>query len=84
MLLQIASSGYHTKDQPYKHHVPRDIQSTLFRLATGHAFIGSYQLCFRLEHPSPEQVEVACECGAVPEDPEHILLHCPLTQEQGR
>ena len=30
MILQVTSTGYHANDQTYKHHVPRDIQSTLF------------------------------------------------------
>ena len=81
MVLQIASSGYHTKDQTYEHQVPRDIQLTLFCLAMGHAFTGVYRLRFRQDHLSPAWEEVACECGATPEDTEHVLLHCPLTQQ---
>lgn len=81
LILQIASSGYHLKGKTYEHHVPRDIQSTLFRLATGHAFTGAYRLRFRHEHLSPAQEEVACECGATPEDTEHVLLDCPLTHQ---
>ncbi|KAI0271946.1 hypothetical protein BGY98DRAFT_76267 [Russula aff. rugulosa BPL654] len=64
----------------YVHHVPRDIQSTLFRLITGHAFTGAYRLKFnRPNLPPAMEQEVACVCGAVPEDTEHVLLQCPLT-----
>ncbi|KAH9980509.1 hypothetical protein BJV74DRAFT_104398 [Russula compacta] len=79
MILQIASTGYRFKGQHYEHHVPQDIQSTLFRLATGHAFTGEYRLRFRHHLLPATEEEVSCECGALPEDTEHVLLHCPLT-----
>ena len=80
MVLQIASLGYHTKDQTYKHQVPWNIQLTLFHLAMGHAFTSIYWLRFQQDHLSPVQEEVACKCGATLEDTEHVLLHCPLMQ----
>jgi hypothetical protein len=58
-------------------------RSTLTRLITGHAFTGAYRIKFRHKNlPPATEEEVACACGAVPEDTEHVLLHCPLTHEQ--
>ena len=69
------------KGQKYAHHVPRDVQSTLLRLITGHAFI--YLLEFKCPNlPPATEREVACVCSAVPEDTEHVLLHCPLTHHR--
>ena len=84
-ILRIASTGIQSKRNKYVHHVPRDIQSTLFRLITGHAFTGAYRLRFKhLNLPPATEEEVACACGAVPEDTEHVLLHCPLTHHHRR
>lgn len=32
--------------------------------------------------PPATEEDTACACGAVPEDTEHVLLHCPLTHDQ--
>ena len=83
MILRIASKGIRKKGRTYLHRVPRAVQSTLTRLITGHAFTGSYRLKFQRKNlPPATEEEVACACGAVPEDTEHVLLHCPLTHEQ--
>jgi hypothetical protein len=82
-ILRIASKGLRRKGHTYSHRVPRDVQSTLIRLITGHAFTGAYRLKFHRKNlPPATEEEVACACGAVPEDTEHVLLHCPLTHEQ--
>jgi len=82
-ILRIASKGLRRKGHTYSHRVPRDIQSTLIRLITGHAFTGAYRIKFQRKNlPPATEGEVACACGAVPEDTEHVLLHCPLTHEQ--
>jgi hypothetical protein len=84
-ILRIASTGIRVKGTKYVHHIPRDIQSTLFRLITGHAFTGAYRLKFKRSNlPPATEEEVACACGAVPEDTEHVLLHCPLTHHHRR
>jgi hypothetical protein len=49
--------------------------STLYRIITGHAFIGAYTERFYPLH-TPEQV--ACPCGEPVQTVEHVLLHCPL------
>ena len=83
MILRIASKGLRRKGRTFLHRVPRAVQSTLTRLITGHAFIGAYRLKFQQKNrPPATEEEVACACGAVPEDTEHVLLHCPLTHEQ--
>ena len=47
---------------------------TLYRLITGHAFIGAYTQCFYTQH-TPEQI--ACDCSEPVQTVEHILLKCP-------
>jgi hypothetical protein len=82
-ILRIASTGIRSKGRTLSHRVSRTVQSTLTRLITGHAFIGAYRLRFRRKSlPPATEEEVACACGAVPEDTEHVLLHCPLTHDQ--
>jgi hypothetical protein len=82
-ILRIASTGLRRKGHTFSHRVPRAVQSTLIRLITGHAFIGAYRLKFQRKNlPPATEEEVACACGAVPEDTEHVLLHCPLTHDQ--
>jgi hypothetical protein len=49
--------------------------STLYRIITGHAFIGAYTEQFNPQH-TPEQV--ACPCGEPVQTVEHVLLICPL------
>src|SRR6266852_8917485 len=47
-----------------------------------HTFTGAYHLKFpRKNLPQAAEEDVACTCGAIPEDTEHVLLHCPLTHE---
>src|SRR6267154_407841 len=83
MILKIASTGLRKKGHTFSHRVPRTVQSSLICLITGHAFIGAYRLKFQRKNlPPATEEEVACACGAVPEDTEHILLHCPLTHDQ--
>ena len=83
LVLWIASTGVRRKGRTYFHRVPREVQSTLTRLITGHAFTGAYRLKFQRKNlPPATEEEVACACGAVPEDTEHVLLHCPLTHDQ--
>jgi hypothetical protein len=80
MLRVMASTGIRIKGKKYVHHIPRDVQSTLFHLITGHAFTGAYRLKFKRPNlPPAMEEEVACACGAVPKDTEHVLLHCLLT-----
>jgi len=83
LILRIASTGVQAKGQVFSQRVSREIQSTLTRLITGHAFTGAYHLMFKHKNlPLATEEEIACVCGAVPEDTEHVLLHCPLTHEQ--
>lgn len=49
--------------------------ATLYRLLTGHAFIGEYTQRF---YPLHTQDQIACQCGAPLQTVEHVLLHCPL------
>jgi hypothetical protein len=82
-ILRIASTGLRKNGQTFIQHVSRETQSTLMRLITGHAFLGAYRLKFPHKNlPPATEEEVACACGAVPEDTEHVLLHCPLTHDQ--
>jgi len=82
-ILRIASTGIKRKGQTLSHRVSRETQATLIRLITGHAFLGAYRLRFQRKNlPPATEEEVACACGAVPEDTEHVLLHCPLTHDQ--
>jgi hypothetical protein len=48
---------------------------TLYRIITGHAFIGSYTQGSYSQH-TPEQI--ACPCGEPVQTVEHVLLDCPL------
>jgi hypothetical protein len=48
--------------------------STLFRLITGHAFIGSYTARFRPDADEP----VDCPCGTPLQTVQHVLTACPL------
>ncbi|KAN0105484.1 hypothetical protein V8E52_011010 [Russula decolorans] len=82
-IFRIASTGIRKNGHTFSHRVPRTVQSTLTRLITGHAFTGAYRIKFqRKSLPPATEDEVACACGAVPEDTEHVLLHCPLTHNQ--
>ncbi|KAN0103964.1 hypothetical protein V8E52_011460 [Russula decolorans] len=64
-------------------HMIFRIASTGLRKNGRHAFTGAYRIKFRHKNlPPATEEEVACACGAVPEDTEHVLLHCPLTHEQ--
>jgi hypothetical protein len=82
-ILRIASKGFRSKGRTISHRVSREIQATLTRLITGHAFTGAYRLKFHRKNlPPATEEEVACACGAVPEDTEHVLLHCPRTHDQ--
>ena len=82
-ILRIASTGIRSKGRTFSHRVSREIQSTLTHLITGHAFLGAYRIKFRHRNlPPVTEEEVACTCGAVPEDTEHVLLYCPLTHDQ--
>ncbi|KAH9957051.1 hypothetical protein BJV74DRAFT_873786 [Russula compacta] len=52
--------------------------------STGYRFKGQhyehhYWLRFRHHLLPTTEEEVACECGVLLEDTEHVLLHCPLT-----
>src|SRR6266446_1000561 len=83
LILRIASTGVRIKGQVYSQRISREIQSTLTRLITGHAFTGAYRLRFKHKNrPPATEEEIACACGAVPEDTEHVLLLCPLTHDQ--
>ena len=81
-ILRIASKGLRRKGHVYSLRVPRLVQSTLMHLITGHAFVGDYCLKFQRKNLPPTTEEVTCACRAVPEDTEHVLLHCPLTHDQ--
>jgi len=48
---------------------------TMYRIITGHAFVGSYTQRFFPQH-TPDQV--ACPCGTPVQTIEHILLVCPI------
>ncbi len=83
LILRIASTGVQIKGQVFSQQVSCEIQSTLICLITGHAFTGAYHLMFKHKNlPPATEEEIACACGAVPEDTEHVLLHCPLTHDQ--
>jgi hypothetical protein len=83
MIFRIASTGIRKNGRTFSHRMPCTVQSTLTRLITGHAFTGAYRIKFQCKNlPPATEDEVACACGAVPEDTEHILLHCPLTHNQ--
>ncbi|KAI0005579.1 hypothetical protein BJV74DRAFT_234657 [Russula compacta] len=47
----------------------------MYRIITGHAFIGSYTQRFYPNH-TPDQV--ACQCGEPVQTVDHLLLVCPL------
>ena len=69
LILRIASTGVKIKGQVYSQRVSRGTQSTLIRLITGHAFTGAYRLKFKHRNlPPATEEEIACACGAVPED----------------
>jgi hypothetical protein len=88
MILRIASrpsTGVQIKGQAYSYRVPCEVQSILTRLIIGHTFTGTYRLKFKHKNipaAAAEEEDVACACGAVPEDTEHVLFHCPLTHDQ--
>ena len=76
------SQSYVTLPQPPNGKLPPAIQgikgggraavSTLFRLITGHAFIGSYAARFRPDDP------VDCPCGSPLQTVQHVISDCPL------
>ena len=83
LILWITSMGVQRNRRTYLHQVSCEIQSTLIRLITGHVFIGAYRIKFQCKNlPPAMKDEVACACGAVPEDTEHVLLYCLLTHNQ--
>ena len=47
----------------------------MYRIITGHAFIGAYTQRFFPQHT---QEQVACICGEPIQTVEHVLLVCPL------
>ncbi|KAI0278377.1 hypothetical protein BC826DRAFT_927094 [Russula brevipes] len=47
----------------------------MYRLITGHAFVGAYTQRFYANH-TPEQI--ACPCGEPIQTIEHVLMVCPL------
>ncbi len=49
--------------------------TTLYRIITGHAFIGSYTQRLFPQH-TPEQI--TCSCGEPVQTVEHVLLDCPI------
>jgi hypothetical protein len=53
----------------------RKTSCTLYRLATGHAFTGSYTQRFYNLHTLDQ---IACPCGKLVQTIEHLLLTCPL------
>jgi len=59
---------------PAKSSHSRHTTSTLYRIITGHAFIGSYTQRFLPQH-TPEQI--ACQCGETIQTVEHVLRDCP-------
>ena len=48
---------------------------TLYRVITGHAFIGAYTQWF---YPQHTQEQIACPCSEPVQTVEHVLLECPL------
>jgi hypothetical protein len=61
-------------DQP-KAKFSRRTYCTLYRIITGHVFVGEYTRRFYPQH-TPDQI--ACPCGRPVQTVEHILLECPL------
>ena len=64
------------------HHctdVSRHTQSTFFRMAMGHAFVGTFHTHPACRHTVGEVTEemVSCECSKLPQTVEHVLLDCP-------
>jgi hypothetical protein len=60
-------------------HVSRRTPSTVFRIATGHAFVGAFHTHPERSHAWNEVMEemVSCECGELPQTVEHVILECP-------
>jgi hypothetical protein len=54
---------------------------TLYRVITGHAFIGSYTQRFFPQHT---RKQVACPCGEPVQTIEHLLLNCPIHTDARR
>src|SRR5712692_5696425 len=63
----------------HRAYVSRHAQSTFFRMATGHGFVGAFHTHPARRHAVREIMEemVTCECGELPQTVEHILLECP-------
>ena len=54
--------------------LPRQQQTTIFRLRTGHCRLRAHMHRMGLSH-TPD-----CQCGTAPQTPEHILQTCPNHQ----
>jgi len=63
-----------THKPPAKLSHSRLTTSTLYRIITGHAFVGSYTQRFFSQH-TPDQI--ACQCGETIQTVEHVLRDCP-------
>ena len=60
------------------HDLPRNFQTTIFRLRTGHCRLNAHM--HRLKISSTP----LCDCGPSPQTPEHVLMSCPLTEQLRR
>ena len=60
------------------HDLPRNFQTTIFRLRTGHCRLNAHM--HRLKTGSTP----LCDCGHSPQTPEHVLMSCPLTEQLRR
>jgi hypothetical protein len=63
------------RDEELKDKFSRLIYSTLYRIITGHTFVGEYTQRF---YPPHTQNQIDCPCGEPLQTIEHVLLHCPL------
>ncbi|KAH9954951.1 hypothetical protein BC827DRAFT_1348032, partial [Russula dissimulans] len=63
-----------THHQPAESHLSRHTTSTLYRIITGHAFIGAYTQRF---YPQHTPAQIACQCGETIQTVEHVLRDCP-------
>jgi len=75
------AASFRTQNEDSQDKFSRLTYATLYRVATGHAFVGEYTKRFHPQH-TPEQI--ACPCGEPVETVEHVLLHCPLYNKPRR
>ena len=71
----LLQEGYRAKTDPL-HSLPREHQTTIYRLRTGHCRLKGHLRKIGLADSA------VCECGQADQTPQHVLQDCPLHERQ--